>query len=598
MLKRPVTRRVTMVMWDLASWLAALALIVGARYEFSLSDEQWSSLALYAAAACCLQIVAGMVLKNYLGRYRVGSFDETVGLTAATAVVAIVLGVAFLTLHVFDEFPRGIAVLVPPMALLFMAAGRWAYRAWFFRGRKPSESAENTFVYGAGDAGYQLIRLIRTDTSSPFRVVGLIDDDRTKRNLNLLGVPVVGNRTNLVERAKERGVTTVVLAVSSASAEMVREVSDLVERAGMKFLLLPPLGDMLGGRVRLSDVRELDIADILGRHQISTDIESIAGYITGRRVLITGAGGSIGSELARQVHRLGPEALVLLDRDETALHGVQLSLYGKALLDTPDMVLADIRDKEALRTVFDRHRPQVVFHAAALKHLPMLEQYPEEGRKTNVLGTLNVLDLAAEFGVDHFVNISTDKAANPTSALGRTKRQAERLTAWYGHHAAGTYLSVRFGNVLGSRGSMLHTFREQIHQGGPVTVTHPEITRYFMTIPEACELVIQAGAIGSDGEVLVLDMGEPVKILDVAERLIAQSGKDIDIVFTGLRPNEKMHEELFGPEESGERRHHPLITHVAVPPLEPALLRADDAATLEQLWNASSAARGKEAPIQ
>ena len=315
------------------------------------------------------------------------------------------------------------------------------------------------------------------------------------------------------------------MAITEASADLIKEVSALVEGAGLRFLILPPVMEMVGGRVRLSDIREVDLADILGRHQIETDLAEIASYVTNRVVLVTGAGGSIGSELARQVHRFGPAELVLLDRDESALHAVQLSIYGKGLLDTPDMVLADIRDESALEAVFDPHRPEVVLHAAALKHLPMLEQYPEEGWKTNVLGTLNVLRAAEKYGCSHFVNISTDKAAAPTSVLGQTKRLAERLTSWFAHDSGKTYLSVRFGNVLGSRGSMLHTFTNQIAAGGPVTVTHPEVTRFFMTIPEACELTIQAAAIGQPGEVLVLDMGEPIRILDVAQRLVAQSGR-------------------------------------------------------------------------
>jgi len=572
-----VTRRLVMVLWDCTSWLVAIAMIVGTRYEFYLTDPQWTSVLLYAGFACALQVTSGTALKLYRGRYRVGAFDEAIGLAASTSWVAILLGLSMLVIRGVEVFPRGLSFLVPPMALLFMAAGRWAYRAWNVRGRHGADDAENALIYGAGDAGYQLLRLIKVDSSSPYRVVGLIDDDRRKRNLNLLGVPVLGDRDALVRIAHENNVTTVILAISSASAQMVREVADLVEQAGMRFLLLPPVAQILGGRVRLSDVREMDIADILGRRQVETDIESIADYLTGKRVLVTGAGGSIGSELARQVHKFGPSELVLLDRDESALHGVQLSIYGKGLLDTPDMVLADIRDRDALRPIFESHRPDVVFHAAALKHLPMLEQYPEEGWKTNVLGTLNVLELAAEFGVRQFVNISTDKAANPTSVLGKTKRLAEQLTAWHGRNSTGTYLSVRFGNVLGSRGSMLHTFRQQIKKGGPITVTHPEITRYFMTIPEASELVIQAAAIGRDAEVLVLDMGEPVRILDVAKRLITHSGKHIEIVFTGLRPNEKMHEELFSVDEEGDRPFHPLISHVTVPPVSPESLEDDDA---------------------
>jgi FlaA1/EpsC-like NDP-sugar epimerase len=354
---------------------------------------------------------------------------------------------------------------------------------------------------------------------------------------------------------------------------LVREIADITDAAGLRFLVLPPLEQLIGGRVRLSDIREVDIADILGRRQIETNLSEIAGYLTDRVVLVTGAGGSIGSELARQVHRFGPRELVLLDRDESALHAVQLSIYGQGLLNTPDIVLNDIRDAEALESVFRRHRPDVVFHAAALKHLPMLEQYPDEGWKTNVLGTLNVLRAADAYGCRKFVNISTDKAADPTSVLGQTKRLAEQLTAWYaGRSVVGTYLSVRFGNVLGSRGSMLHTFRTQIQAGGPVTVTHPDATRFFMTIPEACELTIQAGAIGEPGEVLVLDMGEPVRILDVAKRLVAKSKTSIDIIFTGLRQGEKMHETLFSLNEKGVVKHHRLISHVTAPPCDPAEL--------------------------
>ncbi|WP_255303577.1 nucleoside-diphosphate sugar epimerase/dehydratase [Georgenia sp. 311] len=581
-----------MGLWDCAAWCIAVALIVGTRYEFYLSVEQWNTVFLYAALACLTQLGVGALLKLYRGRYRLGSFEESPGLLLSMVVVALILIVAFVAIGGLANFPRSIALLAPPFALIFMAAGRWAYRAW--RTPKPvsTENAENVLIYGAGDAGYQLLRLIEMDTSSPYRVVGLIDDNPAKRHLNLLGRPVLGGRDDIVRRAQERDVTTVILAISAASKGMIAEVADIVEGSGMKFLLLPPLGQILGGRVKLSDVKEVDITDILGRRQVSTDIGSIADYLTDKRVLVTGAGGSIGSELARQVHKFGPAELILLDRDESALHGVQLSIYGKALLDTPDMVLASIRDKAALRKIFEEHRPQVVFHAAALKHLPMLEQYPDEGWKTNVVGTQNLLELSAEFGVEKFVNISTDKAANPTSVLGRTKRLAEQLTAWFGQHASGTYLSVRFGNVLGSRGSMLHTFRQQIERGGPITVTHPDVTRYFMTIPEASELVIQAGAIGSDGEVLVLDMGEPVRILDVARRLVTHSGQDIEIVFTGLRPNEKLHEDLFSENETGVRSHHPLISHVTVPPLAPETLgrhtpepRAGRARTAQTLPN-------------
>lgn len=563
-------RSAARVLWDCSSWVGATLLVVAARYDFHLQAEQYRSLVIYVLVACALQVVLGAAMMLYRGRYRMASFEEIFGLGVTVVAVSGILLVLALLVLVDGSFPRATAVLAPPIALMAMAGARCTYRAFKHRRGAAPYDAERVLIYGAGDAGYQLIRLISAETESLYDVVGFIDDARAKRNLRLLGVPVLGTRQQLLKIALDRQVSVVILAISKADADMVRTIADLVEGAGLHFKVLPAVNELFGRRVELQDVRDADIADILGRHQVETDLGGIADYLTGRRVLVTGAGGSIGAELARQVHRFGPAELILLDRDESALHGVQLSIYGQGLLDTPDMVLADIRDEQTVARVFARHRPEVVFHAAALKHLPMLEQYPDEGWKTNVLGTRNVLRGARANGCQRFVNVSTDKAADPTSVLGSTKRTAERLTAWYAQGTKGTYLSVRFGNVLGSRGSMLHTFTSQIRSGGPVTVTHPDITRYFMTIPEACELVIQAGAVGAAGEVLVLDMGHPVSILQVAQRLIAQSGKKIDIIFTGLRSGEKMHEVLLSENERGVRRSHPLITHVGVPPLSPA----------------------------
>ncbi len=386
-----------------------------------------------------------------------------------------------------------------------------------------------------------------------------------------------------LEAVAQRTGATVILAITGASQRFIRTLTARTDAAGLKLLIVPRVDEIMrsGNAVGLNQLHEVKVEDLLGRRPIHIDLGAIADYLSNKVVLITGAGGSIGSELARQVHKFGPKELVLLDRDESGLHAVQLSIYGKGLLDTPDMVLADIRESAVMDEVFATHKPDVVFHAAALKHLPMLEQYPAEGWKTNVWGTLNVLEAARKHGVQHFVNISTDKAADPTSVLGKTKRLAEELTASFASEGAGTYLSVRFGNVLGSRGSMLYTFTTQIEAGGPVTVTHPEITRFFMTIPEACELVIQAGAIGDPGDVLVLDMGSPIRILDVAKRLIAQSGKEIEIVFTGLRPGEKLHEVLFSERENLSPTSHPLISHAPVPPVRPLSVRDGSLAALE-----------------
>jgi FlaA1/EpsC-like NDP-sugar epimerase len=292
-------------------------------------------------------------------------------------------------------------------------------------------------------------------------------------------------------------------------------------------------------------------------------------------VLVTGAGGSIGSELCRQVNGFAPYRLVMLDHDESNLHRLQLDLWGEAVMDSDDLVVADIRDQARVKQVFEQHRPEVVFHAAALKHLPLLELHPSEALKTNVFATQNLLDAAEAHGISRFVNISTDKAADPTSVLGFTKRIAERLTASAAGRADGTYLSVRFGNVLGSRGSVLTTFKAQVDAGGPITVTDAEVTRYFMTVEEAVELVIQAGAVGGDGEALVLDMGEPVKIDDVARRLAANAERPIEVVYTGLRRGEKLHEVLLGEGEDDERPSHPLISQVGVPAIDVDEVRAE-----------------------
>ncbi len=377
-------------------------------------------------------------------------------------------------------------------------------------------------------------------------------------------MPRRGSRDDLANVARQYGADVLLIAIPSANAAVVSDLDALGKAAGLEVRVLPSTSELLGLMdVDLRDIRELTEADLLGRSEVEVDLDSIRGYITGRRVLVTGAGGSIGSELSRQLHSLKPAELFMLDRDESALHGLQLSIEGKALLDTPNLIVADIRDAERINEIFERHRFDVVFHTAALKHLTLLENHPEEAIKTNVWGTKNLLNAALRHGVYEFVNVSTDKAADPTSMLGASKLLAERLTARAAEQSGLPFVSVRFGNVLGSRGSVLPTFREQIAKGGPVTVTHPEVTRYFMTIPEAVRLVLQAGAIGEPGEIMILDMGEPVKIADLAQQLIDQSGKRINIHYPGLRPGEKLHEILVATEETGGTRQHPRITHTA-----------------------------------
>lgn len=560
-----LAHRRSLALLDAAAWLLATLALVAARYDFGLNQVQWSTVALYAVTLATLHVGAGVALKFYQGRYNIGSYLEAGSLAVLSLGLGAVVGLVF-ALFV-GPFPLGVALTVPLGALVLMWAGRFAARAVvsLVRARHRAAGAKKALIYGAGNAGQQLGRMLTRDPDAPYQVVGYLDDDPAKRHLRLNSGRVVGTGAEVLARATELGASAVLVAIPDATGALLRRLDAELEPAGVELLALPPVKKMLNGQVRLTDLRHLDMADLLGRSQVHTDLTEIAGYLTGKVVLITGAGGSIGSEIARQVHAHDPKRLVLLDRDESGLHAVQLSIYHQGLLDSRDMVLCDIRDHAALDAVFAEHEPDVVFHAAALKHLPMLENYPQEGWKTNVQGTLNVLECAAAHGVGHFVNISTDKAADATSVLGKTKRRAEELTSWFAQQEPGTYLSVRFGNVLGSRGSVLHTFYSQIESGGPVTVVDPEITRYFMTIPEACELVIQAGVIGSDGDVLVLDMGTPVRIDDVARRLIKDSGKRIEIAYTGLRPGEKLHEVLFSDQEEATPTSHPLISRVSVP---------------------------------
>ncbi|ADU49151.1 polysaccharide biosynthesis protein [Intrasporangium calvum] len=568
-------KRSLVIMWDALSWLVALLAFALVRFGMTLPGRVWQAALTYIVLAIVLQVVAGYHFHLYRGRSRLGSFDE-VSLSAliVAGISVLVGGWYFITQPVFS---RSLVITVPALAFVIMGAGRWAFRTASGNARRQrgQASAVPALVYGAGEAGHQVAQLVDFDDDAPYAIVGFLDDDPSKRFLRVRGRRVLGRGADLLDVAGATGAEVVIVAITHASPQLLQDLSDRCIDAGLNLVVVPPVREMIGGRVELDKLREFNVTDLLGRREIETSAAQISSYVSDKVVLITGAGGSIGSELARQVHALGPASLVLLDRDESALHAVQLSIDGSGLLDADNLVLCDIRDIDALAHVFDRHRPDVVFHAAALKHLPMLERFPEEGWKTNVLGTLNVLQCAVDVEVAHFVNVSTDKAADATSVLGQTKRLAERLTAWFGDETGRSYLSVRFGNVLGSRGSVLDTFRAQIDRGGPVTVTDPDVTRYFMTIPEACELVLQAGAIGAAGDVLVLDMGQPVRIVDVARRLIDESGRSVDITFTGLRQGEKLHEVLLSSAEQGRPTSHALITRVSAPPLDPVPLLAD-----------------------
>jgi FlaA1/EpsC-like NDP-sugar epimerase len=518
--------------------------------------------------------LVGYVVGIYRRRWRYGSFDEVGGLVVATFITTSILFV----LRFFDQslnpFPRSVIFISGFAGLCFVAASRYAWRLIREQLRRPTaQTAAKILVYGAGEGGIQMVNTLLRNPQSPYLPVGFLDDNPDTHRLSISGVPVLGGRDQLSQARARTGATTLLIAIPSADSALISDISARARELSMDVKVLPAVQNLNERPLDTSDIRDLTDEDLLGRRKVVIDLQQISDYLVNRRVLVTGAGGSIGSELCRQLARFNPAELIMLDRDESALHEVQLSIHGRALLDTPQTVLADLRDETTINHIFDTRKPEVVFHAAALKHLPLLERYPLEAYQTNVLGTLTLLNAAQRTGVGVFVNISTDKAANPISVLGYSKRIAERVTAAVGQSAkSGKYMSVRFGNVLGSRGSVLMSFRDQIAKGGPLTVTHRGVTRYFMTISEAVQLVIQAGAIGSSGEALVLDMGTPVSIYDVAKQLVTNSGKPVEIEIVGLRAGEKVHEELFGDGEIDTRPRHPLISHVPVESVDLGLL--------------------------
>jgi FlaA1/EpsC-like NDP-sugar epimerase len=560
-------------------WLVATLAAVFLRFDFNITQALAPNSLVFSAGTTAAYLLLGGLMGPYAVGHSRGSFEEILDLSQ-TAMVVGVISLVVNVLSPLQLVPRSTPVTGAFVALVAMLAVRMVWRTRRARDRTGTAD-KRVIVFGAGEGGRQLVRTMMKDPSAGLLPVVLVDDDPLKARLSIDGVRVRGTRTDIANLADQTNATTLAVAVPSADSALLTDLRELSSEAGLDVLVLPPVSQLFRkptGR----DLRALDLADLLGRRPIELDSAAIANTINGKVVLVTGAGGSIGSELCRQIAKFGPKQLLMLDRDESALHSTQMSLTGRGLLDGEDTLLADIRDPERLEEIFAEHSPQIVFHAAALKHLPLLERYPLEAWKTNVVGSLNVLEAAFAHGVETFVNVSTDKAANPTSVLGYSKRLTERLTSNFARRGNSTYVSVRFGNVLGSRGSVITAFTSQIESGGPITVTHPEVERYFMLIPEACQLVLQSAAIGTDGQVMVLDMGTPTKINDVAKTLIDLSGRnDIEIVYTGLRPGEKLSEELFTPGEDIRQSAHPLVSHVDVTELPSSVVldlaqRADD----------------------
>ncbi len=571
----------------------ALALMLRADGVSALSTYG-PALLLYTAAALAITLAVFIPFGLYRRYWRYASIDEMVQIVAASLVATmLVVGVFFAVripvlgictaLESACSLPRSLPFIDGMLVVLAVGAIRFSVRTadlYLHQGRA-GQATQRVLIMGAGEAGAMIAREMRVNPQLGLDPIGFLDDDEYKRRMRIRGLPVLGNRSDLPDLVEDHRVDQVIIAMPTAPGKAIREVLAICEQAGVPARTMPGMYELLGGQVSISQLRAVQIEDLLRREPVQTNVDAVLAMIRGKRVLVTGGGGSIGSELCRQVLRYQPAQLVVLGHGENSIfeitqelarshrstksHPTPQSELPRSPLPAPQIVplIADVRFAERIDTIFQHYRPQIVFHAAAHKHVPLMEDNASEAITNNILGTRNVVQAAQAVGVECFVLISTDKAVNPTSIMGASKRAAELLVHQAARQSGGRYVAVRFGNVLGSRGSVVLTFKKQIAAGGPITVTHPAITRFFMTIPEAVQLTLQAAVLGQGGEVMVLDMGDPVKIADLAQDLVQLSGlkvgEDIDIVFTGLRPGEKLYEELFIPGEIYGRTEHEKI---------------------------------------
>jgi len=507
-----------------------------------------------ALTVTIVKILCFYFFRLYSSLWKYASIYEMLSIVGAAFVSnAVIISYIFIAQI---AVPRSIFIITVFTDIFLIGGVRFAYRALrrvvkgeTFRFRQ----SKRILVVGAGDAGAMVIKEMLLHPELNSIPVAIIDDDKSKLGKKINGVPILGNSGNIADIAYRKKIDEIIIAIPSASKKEINDIYGECSKTDCKIKILPSVSQLIDESVTIQKIRDVNIEDLLGRDPVNLDIEEISSYLAGRVILVTGGGGSIGSELCRQVASYRPEQLIILDNYENNAFDIQNELVFRY----PDLnlvtLIANIREKHRMDSIFEQYRPDVVFHAAAHKHVPLMEANPTEAIKNNVFGTLNVVECADKSGVKKFVLISTDKAVNPTNIMGATKRIAEMIVQAVNRHSKTEFVAVRFGNVLASNGSVIPLFKRQIEQGGPVTVTHPEVTRFFMTIPEAAQLVIQAGAMGKGGEIFVLDMGQPVKIYDLARNLIKLSGfepdEDIKIEFTGLRPGEKLYEELLLAEE-------------------------------------------------
>lgn len=559
------------VVFDLLFWVVSVFVAVILRLEFSFDRLNPFSLLALGVSIAFLHFFVGLIGGLYRDRFVLGSFDEFANLFLTSSVAAFPAAAWGLVFGPEVGIPRSVVFIAVPIFFLLSGSVRF-FRRLRLRHLPAKNPAKRAIIFGAGSMGEVVVSELLSNPSRSFQPVGLLDDDPQKKSRWISGIKMQGTLKDLPQVSKRLGADALIVAVPRADSVLLERVRSLARESEIEVVILPSFSELLAGLPGNFVLSKLGIEDLVGRRAVTIDSQAIKDYLEDRTILITGAGGSIGVELCRQVARYSPARVFFLDRDETGLQQAELAVSGKGFLSDATILLADIRDADVVHDLFSKAKPDVVFHAAALKHLPALERFPREAWRTNVLGTANVLSAAAHNRVSHFVNISTDKAADPSSVLGRSKKLAEQLTSWYDANEVGNYQSVRFGNVLGSRGSLVPTLEYLIDVGGPIHLTDPEATRFFMTVSEACQLVLQAGTETSASSIFLLDMGNPVKILDIANRMIEMSGKNIEIRYQGLRPGEKLEETLVSFEERLEASSHDLIWRINAQGLPPSAL--------------------------
>jgi FlaA1/EpsC-like NDP-sugar epimerase len=544
--------------------VVALAMVAAfeLRFDGRIPQRYWHSIPIYILLAIGPIVFANSMFRLYNITWRFVGARDVVNVCTATFVGTAVWGLATFLLQdtmrgtnaEYAPLPRSILALFFVLTLVGVGGVRMLKRLLLVSGSRGRKDEKRLLVVGGARTGERLIYEMLNDRVQGYRVVGVIDDDPNKAGTYLHGVRVLGGREILASTIRDEHIDEVLVAMPGAAGAVVRQVVVAARTAGAPVIrILPSMTDVLQGRIGLSNVREVQVEDLLNRAPVWLDMVPVTDFLFGRTVLVTGAAGSIGSELARQIATFSPGRMVVLDQNESNLFALELELRRLAPVLRVFAEIADVRDRERMRQVFATYRPQAVFHAAAYKHVPMMEAHPQEAVLTNVLGTKVIAEAASEAGAESFVLISTDKAVNPSSVMGATKRAAEMVVRRLNETSATRFVAVRFGNVLGSRGSVVPILEDQIRRGGPITVTHPDMERYFMTVPESVRLILKAASLGTGGEVFVLDMGEPVRIVDLAEALIRLSGfepdVDVPIQFSGIRPGEKLREEILMAEE-------------------------------------------------